>query len=460
MPRATVVIDVVGLSSSLLGERTPNLNQFIGEGNLRRIEPVLPAVTCSVQSSMVTGLHPREHGIVGNGWYNREMAEIQFWKQSNHLVKGEKVWEAARNRDSSVTCSKMFWWYNMYSSADLSVTPRPIYKADGRKLPDCYSHPSEFRDRLQAELGTFPLFKFWGPAASIESSKWIAEASMKVHEWKNPTLTLIYLPHLDYGLQKLGPDHPEIPNAVAEIDEVVGKLIDFYRNRGVRILILSEYGIESVNRPIEVNRALRRAGLIHVREEEGHELLDAGASRAFAVADHQVAHVYVNSLNHLDAAREVLGGLAGVAQCLDRDEQNELGIDHQRSGDLVLVAEKGAWFNYHYWLDDRRAPDFARTVDIHRKPGYDPLELYVDPEISVPWLKIGGYLLKKKLGLRGLLEVIPLDPSLLKGSHGRAIENPELHPVLIGDKEILPPKDAVHCTEIKEIVLKSLFGEA
>ncbi|MCA9429292.1 MAG: alkaline phosphatase family protein, partial [Candidatus Omnitrophica bacterium] len=358
------------------------------------------------------------------------------------------------------TCSKMFWWYNMYSSADLSVTPRPIYKADGRKLPDCYSHPSELRDRLQAELGTFPLFKFWGPAASIESSKWIAEASMKVHEWKNPTLTLIYLPHLDYGLQKLGPDHPEIPNAVAEIDEVVGKLIDFYRDRGVRILILSEYGIESVNRPIEVNRALRRAGLIHVREEEGHELLDAGASRAFAVADHQVAHVYVNSLNHLDAAREVLGGLAGVAQCLDRDEQNELGIDHQRSGDLVLVAEKGAWFNYHYWLDDRRAPDFARTVDIHRKPGYDPLELYIDPEIRLPWLKIGGYLLKKKLGLRGLLEVIPLDPSLLKGSHGRAIENPELHPVLIGDKEILPPKDAVHCTEIKEIVLKSLFGEA
>ncbi|MCA9414712.1 MAG: alkaline phosphatase family protein [Candidatus Omnitrophica bacterium] len=460
MPRATVVINVVGLSSSLFGERTPNLNRFIGEEYLRRIEPVLPAVTCSVQSSMVTGLHPREHGIVGNGWYNREMAEIQFWKQSNHLVKGEKVWEAARNRDSSVTCSKMFWWYNMYSSTDYSVTPRPIYKADGRKLPDCYSHPSELRDRLQAELGTFPLFKFWGPAASIESSKWIAEASMKVHEWKNPTLTLIYLPHLDYGLQKLGPDHPEIPNAVAEIDEVVGKLIDFYRDRGVRILILSEYGIESVNRPIEVNRALRRAGLIHIREEEGHELLDAGASRAFAVADHQVAHVYVKSPNHLDAAREVLGGLAGVAQCLDRDEQNELGIDHQRSGDLVLVAEKGAWFNYHYWLDDRRAPDFARTVDIHRKPGYDPLELYVDPEISLPWLKIGGYLLKKKLGLRGLLEVIPLDPSLLKGSHGRAIENPELHPVLIGDKEILPPKDAVHCTEIKEIVLKSLFGEA
>ncbi len=459
MTHPTAVINVVGLTPSLMGEATPNLNRFLAAHSSQRIQPVLPAVTCSVQSSMLTGLPPSGHGIVGNGWYNREVAEVQFWKQSNRLVGGEKVWETAKNRDPSVTCANLFWWYNMYSSADYSVTPRPIYKADGRKLPDVYSSPSDLRDRLQAELGTFPLFNFWGPASSIESSKWIAEASMKVHEWKNPTLSLIYLPHLDYSLQKLGPHDPEIPKAVAEVDEVVGRLIDYFSNRGVRILILSEYGIEQVNHPIQINRLLREAGFLKVREEEGLELLDAGASDAFAVADHQVAHVYTSPVTPLEKVRQQMEDLDGVELCLDRDEQKEFGIDHDRSGDLVLVADKGSWFSYNYWLEDECAPDFARTVDIHRKPGYDPLDLYLDPALAFPKVKIGSYLLKKRLGFRGLLEVIPLDPHLVKGSHGRHIEDPELQPVLMGSNPILSEGPRVPCTEIKEIVLKSLFGE-
>lgn len=457
MTHPTVVLDVVGLSTSLLGEATPNLNRFLADNEMRRLTPPLPAVTCTVQSSLLTGLPPSGHGIVGNGWFDRESLEVRFWKQSNRLVKGEKVWETARRRDPSLTCSKMFWWYNMGSSADYSVTPRPIYKADGRKLPDVYSHPPDLRDRLQAELGAFPLFNFWGPASSIESSRWIAEASMKVHEWMNPTLNLIYLPHLDYDLQKHGPDHPDIPRSVGEIDAVVGRLIDFYRKRGVQILILSEYGIEPVDRSVPINRFLREAALLEVREEEGLELLDPVASRAFAVADHQMAHVYTDSPESLQAAREVCQSARGIAHCLDRADQTAFGIDHDRSGDLVLVAEKGAWFSYPYWLEDSHAPDFARTVDIHRKPGYDPLELFLDPSLRFPKLRIAKYLLLKKLGFRGLLEVIPLDAGLVRGSHGRLFQDPSLRPVLLGPPGLLPEQEEIPCTGVRDLILRSLF---
>ena len=197
----TVVIDIVGLSSSLIGEHTPFLKKYCGSKKLQTIQPMLPAVTTSVQSTYVTGKWPGEHGIVGNGWYDRIECEVKFWKQSNKLVFGEKIWDRAKKQDPSFTCSKMFWWYNMYSTADFSVTPRPNYLADGRKMPDCYSHPADLRDYLQKALGQFPLFQFWGPGANIVSTKWIADASMLTDDKYDPTLTLIYLPHLDYCQQ-------------------------------------------------------------------------------------------------------------------------------------------------------------------------------------------------------------------------------------------------------------------
>ena len=289
MAHRVAVINVVGLSSSLL----PHAPKIAALGHCVRLTPVLPAVTCSVQSSMLTGLTPAQHGIVGNGWFNHEQQEIQFWKQSNKLVQGEKVWETARRRDPSVTCFNSFWWYNMYSTADYSVTPRPQYKADCRKIPDCYTNPASLRDDLTAKLGPFPLFKFWGPMANIESTRWIAEATKIVHDETDPTLTLVYLPHLDYGLQKLGPNHPDIPKHVAEVDAVAGDLIEYFHRKGVKPIVVSEYGIEQATGHIDINRRLREQGLLAIRREGEHELLDAGASKAFAVADHQVAHVYV-----------------------------------------------------------------------------------------------------------------------------------------------------------------------
>lgn len=457
MPHPTAVLNIVGLTEPLLAH-APRLAAFAREGELRRLRPVLPAVTCSVQATMLTGVPPRDHGIVANGWYHRELAEVQFWKQSNRLVQAEKVWETARRRDPSVTTANMFWWYNMYSTADYSVTPRPIYKADGRKIPDCYSHPADLRDLLQQRLGTFPLFKFWGPGASIESSRWIADAAAFVHDRHRPTLNLVYLPHLDYALQKLGPEHPDIPAAVGEIDAVAGRLIDHLRGAGVRIVLLSEYGIEPVDDAVWINRALREAGLLRVREEQGLELLDAGASDAFAVADHQVAHVYVRDAADVPRTAELCRALPGVERVLDRSAQAELGLDHERSGELVLVAQPRRWFAYGYWLDDRRAPDFARTVDIHRKPGYDPLELFIDPAIRVPKLAIARKLAARKAGFRTLLDLIPLDTRLVRGSHGRVDQPAAARPVLITERGALrDQREELPCADVRDVILDHLF---
>ena len=458
MAHPTAVLLVVGLNQSLLGEHCPRLDAFARRGALRRLKPGLPAVTCSVQSSMLTGLTPRDHGIVGNGWYDRESAEVRFWKQSNHLVHGEKVWETARKRDPSVTCANLCWWFNMYSSANYSVTPRPIYKADGRKIPDCYADPPELRDELKERLGRFPLFNFWGPGSSIASSRWIADAARLVHERHRPTLTLVYLPHLDYALQKLGPNHAGIPKALAEIDDVAGGLIDYFDGNGVRVVVCSEYGIEAVDDAVHINRRLREEGGIRVRIEEGLEQLDPGASPAFAVADHQVAHVYVKDPSEIGRYADFCRGVPGVEQVFDRNAQAQVGLDHPRSGDLVLVAEPRRWFSYDYWLDDTRAPDFARTVDIHRKPGYDPAELFLDPAIRFPKLTVGWKLLKRKLGSRTLLDVIPLDPSLVRGSHGRTGQPPSSQPVLITQGDVGADTDELAVTAVRDVILDQLFA--
>ena len=456
----TAVLNVVGLTPSLIGDDTPHLAALCTDGVAVPLRTVTPAVTCTVQSSFLTGSWPRDHGIVANGWYFRDLAQIWFWRQANHLVQGEKVWDTARRRDPGCTCANLFWWFNMYSSVDVSVTPRPIYPADGRKVPDIYSAPPAVGDRLQAELGAFPFFNFWGPTADLRSSYWIAEAAVCVERWHQPTLTLVYLPHLDYTLQRLGPDHPDLRRDLRDIDRVCGRLIDRLRDAGKRIIVLSEYGITAVTAPIHINRLLREAGLLRVREELGLEALDAGASDAVAVADHQVAHVHVAEPTRVGEVRALLEQTPGIGAVLDRDQQAEIGLDHPRSGELVAIARADRWFTYYYWLDDRVAPDFARTVDIHRKPGYDPAELFIDPALAFPRLRIGWTLAKKRLGFRYLMRTIPLDAGLVKGSHGRLTDTPDAGPVFISSVPSLVDRESVHATEVKELVLAHLFDEA
>jgi predicted AlkP superfamily pyrophosphatase or phosphodiesterase len=458
--RKTAVINVVGLTPPLIGANTPRLQSFQAAGACASIRPTLPAVTCAAQATYLTGARPAEHGIVGNGWYFRDECEIRFWRQSNRLVQRPKIWERAREADAGFTCANMFWWYNMYSSVDLAVTPRPMYPADGRKLPDVWASPESLRGRLQAELGQFPLFQFWGPGSSITSSKWIADATRLVDEWHDPTLTLVYLPHLDYSLQKDGPESPRIAAELRAIDTLCGELIDHFQAHGAAVVVLSEYGIRSVRRPIHLNRLLREQGLLAVRDEMGHELLDAGVSRAFAVADHQIAHVYVNDPDCLTQVREILERTPGVAEVLDERGKRAQGIHHERAGELVAVAEPDAWFSYYYWLDDARAPDFARTVEIHRKPGFDPVELYLDPSMSLPKLRIGATLLKRKLGFRTLLDVIPLDASLVSGSHGRVTTEETESPLLMTNRAELLHRQQLDATDVHDVLLRHLDIEA
>jgi predicted AlkP superfamily pyrophosphatase or phosphodiesterase len=400
---------------------------------------------------------PREHGIVANGWYFRDLAQIWFWRQSNHLVNGEKVWETARRQNPSCTCAKMFWWFNMYSSADWSVTPRPLYPSDGRKIPDLYANPAELRDRLVADLGAFPFFEFWGPNAGLPSSEWIAEASIAVDRWYSPTLLLVYLPHLDYDLQRFGPSDARTRKNVRAIDAVCGRLIRHCREHGRRVIVLSEYGLADVDQPVHINRALRQAGWLAVRDELGTDALDAGASEAFAVSDHQVAHVYVRNVRRIPDVKRLLRELPGVDMVLDRSEQAPVGLDHERSGELVAISSARSWFTYYHWLDDTRAPDYARTVDIHRKPGYDPAELLLDPALALPKIRIAATLARKKLGFRYLMRVIPLDAALVRGSHGRIPQSLDDGPILISSEP-----DAVDeplaASSVRDVILAHVFG--
>lgn len=450
----TVVIDIVALSANLIGEHTPFLQSYISKRHLTPIKPVLPALTTSSQSTYVTGKWPAENGIVGNGWYDRTDSEIKFWKQSNKLVIGDKIWDEAKKLDPNFTCSKMFWWYNMYSTADYSVTPRPQYHADGVKAPDCYAHPAELRDDLQKALGQFPLFNFWGPNANIKSTKWIADASIWVDQKYDPTLTLIYLPHLDYCLQKFGPDFSKIGTELLEIDKIVQDLVEYYESKNAKIILLSEYGINPVSNPIHINRILRKEGHISVRTERWYELLDAGASKAFAVSDHQIAHVYLNDPTLKEKVRKLLEQTPGVDLVLDKDQQKEYHVDHERSGDLVVVAKPDSWFTYYYWLDDTKAADYAKLVDIHRKPGYDPVEMFMDPKNPLIKLRAGYKLARKLLGFRYLMDVIPLDASLVKGSHGSMNVPQEYYPICVTDDSV--EKNTLEGVDIYNVIWKHL----
>ena len=502
------VINVVGLTESLLGEHMPRIAEFRDHGALAQIAPAFPAVTCTAQSNYLTGKPPTQHGIVGNGWFNRELAEVQFWKQSNRLVQQPKIWDDLRTQSalvtrhpSPVTCANCFWWFNMYSTVDYSLTPRPMYPADGRKIFDIYSWPYSVRTEIKRDLGEFPFFGFWGPAAGVDTpqgkadaaSRWIAESAKWIENKYQPTLNLVYLPHLDYNLQRHGPFvvgdevtrlksnaecgvrspetrsepphvgsckiNPAIIPDLRAIDAIVGDLIDLFSKSGVQVVLLSEYGITNVDTPIHLNRTFRKQGWLTVKDELGLEILDAGASKVFAVADHQVAHVYLNDSSLEKSVREVLEKTPGVGEILGKAEKIAAGVDHPRAGDLIAVAQENAWFTCYYWLDDARAPDFARTVDIHRKPGFDPVELFLDPKIPLPKLKIAWRLLQKKLGFRMLMDVVPLDAMLVKGSHGRRPADKKDWPVFITSQPETLGAKGIESTDVFQILLRH-FGIA
>ena len=387
----------------------------------------------------MTGGLPREHGIVANGWLFRDLMEVWLWRQSNRLVEGEKIWEAGKRRDPAFTTANLFWWYNMGATHDIGVTPRPIYKSDGRKLPDCYTQPSELRDELTANSAPFRCFSSGDPATSIASSRWIADAALHVRRTRSPTLTLVYLPHLDYDLQRFGPDDPRVAKSLAEIDAVAGDLIADAERDGARVIVLSEYGISPVSTPIHINRALREAGLLGVRVEDGGEMLDVPQSRAFAVADHQIAHIYVAEPDLIGEVKRIVAALAG------RRARARSQTSSAPSGSIIRVLASSSRSRsrclVHLLLLARRQPRAG-----FRAPGRDPSQARLRPGRTVS--RSGDPLAqaRDRLAPRPPRARIPhadgRDParcSLVKGSHGRVGNDEQSGPIFISSEPRLCP---------------------
>ncbi|MDH6438785.1 putative AlkP superfamily pyrophosphatase or phosphodiesterase [Streptomyces sp. SAI-144] len=451
MTSRVVVLDIVGLTPNLL-KHMPAVSALGERGFRSRLDTVLPAVTCTVQSTLLTGELPATHGVVANGWYFRDLGEVMLWRQHNALVGGEKIWDAARAQDPDYKVANVCWWYAMGADVDWTVTPRPVYYSDGRKEPDCYTWPPALHDELTDRLGEFPLFTYWGPNAGMPSTQWILAAARQIFDEKHPDLTLVYIPHLDYEPQRSGPDSPATIRAARQLDDALRPLIDHFLEAGATVVALSEYGIAPASRPVDINRALRRAGLLEVHTQDGMEYLDPWTSRAFAVADHQLAHVYVKDRADTEAVAKIVRELDGVGQVLDAEGKRAHGLDHERSGELVAIADHDAWFTYYYWLDDERAPDFARQVEIHRKPGYDPAELLYDEEVPAVKLRAVGQVARKKLGFRYRIQTVPLDPSGVRGSHGRLPADAGYGPVLLCS-EPERAKEVYAATEVKSLLL-------
>jgi predicted AlkP superfamily pyrophosphatase or phosphodiesterase len=457
-----ILINAVGLTSRLLAH-APALGALARAGWLRPLREAVPAVTCTAQATILTGQPVSRHGIVANGWLFRDTGEVRFWQQSNRLLQAEPLYQTARRRAKergrAFRSAQLFWWFNQGAAVDVSVTPKPYYGADGNKVFGIHGTPPGLTERLERTLGPFPFHTFWGPLSGLPCTEWIARCAAEVVRTERPDLTLVYLPHLDYEPQRRGPDRCDMLQLAWELNAACGPLLEAAREAGARVWVVSEYGHVPVRRAVLPNRALRLAGLLTVRPGPFGESPDLFESRAFAVCDHQLAHVYVADPADLGRARDVVAGLPGVARVLAGEERAEFDLTHPRAGELVALAEPDAWFAYPFWLDDRKAPDYARTVDIHRKPGYDPCELFFNPRLEFPRAWMALRLVQKKLGFRTLFDVVPLDPGLVKGSHGLPAAEAEGRPLLIGDGSA-PAGDELPMTAVRDLVLQGLdLGE-
>jgi len=314
----------------------------------------------------------------------RDLERPMFWEQSARLVEGERVWEVFRKNGRKV--AMLFWQQSIGEQADMIISPAPVHKHGGGMIQSCYSKPADLYEKLCRGVGkAFDLKHYWGPLASRKSSDWIAQATACLLGTPDaPDLCFTYLPVLDYDLQRYGPGSPQARKALDAFSDQLALLISAAERHDYHVLVFGDYGIEPVSEAVPPNLALRETGMAQFRSIRGMLYPDYSASRAFAVADHQVAHVYVRDDTDISAVAGILAALPGVDATMDRGAREEAGINHRRSGDLVLVAGNDRWFAYPWWQDKREAPDYASHVDIHNKPGYDPCELFFGwPPIGV-----------------------------------------------------------------------------
>jgi predicted AlkP superfamily pyrophosphatase or phosphodiesterase len=452
-----VVLNAVGLTPRLLAH-APRLQALAQSGWVRPLTEVVPAVTCTAQATLLTGQPPSVHGVVANGWLYRDTQEVRFWQQSNRLIQAEPVYATLRRmaakQNRPFKSAKLFWWFNQGAAVDCSVTPKPWYGVDGNKVFGITGTPSSLPAELEQALGKFPFHTFWGPMSGLPCTQWIARATAETLRREKPDLTLAYLPHLDYEPQRRGPSGCDMPHFVKELDDACAPILDAAQSQGAQVWVVSEYGHCDVNQPVYPNRVLAEAGFLVSRDGPFGEQLDLYASRAFAVCDHQLAHVYVRDQTDVPRVRKKLEGVPGVARILAGEERASIGLNHERSGELVLLSEPRSWFAYPFWRDDRRAPDYARAVAIHHKPGFDPCELFFDPKFKFPKLHAARRLLQKKLGFRMTLDVVPLDARIVRGSHGLPAARPEDGAILIGHGPA-PAESPVPMTAVRNRLIRA-----
>ncbi|HKG31141.1 MAG TPA: alkaline phosphatase family protein [Nitrososphaeraceae archaeon] len=440
MVKHVIILDIVGLESSHLSSNIiPNIANIANEGESFKMEPVFPAVTCTVQASLLSGQYPNKHGIISNGLYDKTNYTVSFWEQSNSLVQADRIWDIAkRQNSSSIKSAVLFGQNTMYCKSDVVITPRPLHMEDGM-IMWCYSKPLGYYEALKQKYGEFNLATYWGPLASYKSSNWIVQAACDTLENERPNLMFTYIPHLDYSVQRFGKNSNEVREDLRRADDLVGQVIQKTKDLGIKddtqFVIVSEYGFNDVQSHVPLNRKLREAGLLTVRTINDREYIDFELSKAFAMVDHQIAHVYIND-GHTEPIKRVLENIEGVERILSTEDKKMLNINHERSGDLIALANKDSWFSYYWWNDDTKAPNFAKTVDIHRKPGYDPAELFIDPTTKS----------------------IPLYADRIRASHGRPADNiteEGLALYISNQKSIISndSKEIVSCVDIGKFLI-------
>lgn len=453
MPAPLVIINAVGLTPRWL----PHAPRLASLGQFSTFHETWPAVTCTAQATLLTGVTPDRHGIVANGWLYRDTNEVRFWQQSNSLIQSEPVYVTAKRRavERGQDCkvAKLFWWFNQGAAVDWSVTPKPHYGIDGSKDFDILTSPPELRESLVRQLGPFPFARFWGPLAGLQSTQWIAAAAALTLLDHHPDLLLVYLPHLDYDPQRFGPSGCDMAKQVGELDSAAAPLLEAASTIGARVWVVSEYGHCDVDTPIYLNRELRKHGMIEVRPGPFGEQLDLFASRAVAVCDHQMAHVYVRQSEDILQVQEMIDSVAGVNRTSIGEQRAEIHLNHPRSGEIIALSKPNAWFAYPFWLDDHDAPDYARCVAIHHKPGFDPCELFFDPNLRWPKLRMARRLMQKSLGFRMKMDVVPLDAAIVRGSHGLPASHDEDRPLWIGGPANPSP---IPMTAFRDAVLNHL----
>ncbi|MBX3396944.1 MAG: alkaline phosphatase family protein [Phycisphaerae bacterium] len=432
-----ILISMPGLRPRDL-QHMPRLRRMAETGDCRDFIPSFPCVTSPIQAAMATGNPASSHGIIGNGFYHRERDAVELWVGRNGLVQGGQIWDVLASR--GVTSAAWHLQNIKDAAATFIVTPEPRHHEDGRTELWCYSKPDHLYEDLLRDLGHFPLMNYWGPMTSIKSSEWIVNASLWLIQRERPQFNAIYFPHLDYAAQKFGPDHPAAAAACREADEQIGRLVDGLSAIGLSdaaFLVVGEYAITDVSRVIYPNRLLRDAGMVKVNSRPDGEYLVTSESLAFAVVDHQFAHVYVKDPTDIDAAAGIFEGMDGIAQVLVGAERATVGVNHPRSGEVVLICEPDTWLAYYWWFDCDFAPPFARTVDIHAKPGYDPVELFIDMPARQT----------------------PLDATRVMGSHGAPAESPEQFGAIVASfAAMLPLEGPVRDTDIRSMIDQAFLG--